>query len=103
MAKASKIDLALLKKLVGELETSIQTADGIKSDATADTTTDYVVEMSKAAGLAAGVMQEASLLILDIHGLVYSSQGLPGSKGTGGDALLDKILGSFGKGGGNTN
>lgn len=103
MAKASKIDLLLLKKLVGELETSIQTADGIKGDAEPNNT-DYVVEMSKAAGLAAGVMQEASLLILDIHGLVYSSQGLPGSKSTGGDALLDKILGSFGgKGGGNTN
>jgi hypothetical protein len=100
MAKPSKIDLELLKKLVGELEVSLQTADGIKS-ATEVNNTDYVVEMSKAAGLAAGVMQEASLLILDIHGLVYSNQGTA-SKGST-DALLDKILGPFGKGGGNTN
>ena len=102
MAKPIKIDLELLKKLVGELEVSLQTADGMKS-ATEVNGTDYVVEMSKAAGLAAGVMQEASLLILDIHGLVYSSQGLAGSKGSSTDALLDKILGPFGKGGGNTN
>lgn len=69
MSKA-KVNLDLLKKLVGELESSLQNSEAVKSD-----NNEYVVELSKAAGLAAGVMQEASLLVLDIHALTQLSPG----------------------------
>lgn len=94
MSKVTKVDLSLLKQLVGELESFLATADGIKSD-TETSNNEYVVEMFKAAGLAAGIMQESSMLVMDIQMAVRSSQG-PASKG--GDPL-DKILGVL-KGGG---
>ncbi len=95
MAKTNKVDLTLLKKLVGELEISLQAAEEEKVDQDHN---EYVVEMSKAAGLAAGVMQESSLLIMDIHGLIYGSTTNASTK----NDLLDKILGPL-KGGGTTN
>lgn len=68
MSKVNKVNLDLLKKLVGELESSLNTAEGVKSDHN-----EYVVELSKAAGLAAGVMQEASFLVLDIHSMTQQA------------------------------
>lgn len=97
MGKNSKIDLLLLKKLVGELESTLATAEGIKADSqdTQDIT-DYVVEMQKAAGLAAGVMTEAGLLVGDIAASVRASQG-----GSPDKDPLAKIIGALkGSGGG---
>ena len=90
-----KVDLDLLKKLVSELEASLTAAEGIKERK--DNVKDYIVELSKAQGLAAGVMKESSLLIMDIQALVSSVQA-PSSKGD----LISQLLGPL-KGGGNTN
>ena len=88
---AKKIDLTLLKKLVGELESTLATAEGIKNDA--GDVNEYVVEMQKGAGLAAGVMTEATLLIGDIAVAVRS--------GTSPDKdPLATILGALKGGGG---
>lgn len=89
-----KVDLTLLKKLVGELETSLATVDSINTDTNPDVN-ELTVEASKAAGLAAGVMRESSSLILDIDDLVRGSQS-PKPKSD----LLDKLQGLLGKPGG---
>lgn len=88
------IDLKLLKKLVGELESSIQVAESIKTSIDFDAA-EYIVEMSKAAGLCAGVMSEAGMLIGDMQQATLAVQS-PSAEKT---ALLDKILGPL-KGGG---
>lgn len=95
MTKETKsIDLTLLKRLVGELETSLQVAEGIKTSVDVDVA-EYIVEMSKAAGLCAGVMSEAGMLIGDLQQATLSVQSPSADK----TALLDKILGPL-KGGG---
>lgn len=86
-----KVDLGLLKKLFGELEVSLTLADGIV-ETDKDT---YFVEMSKSAGLAAGLMQEASLLIIDIYAVANANQ--PG--GAKNDFLNNPLFGGL-KGGG---
>lgn len=92
-----KVDLTLLKKMIAELETSLNLAEKIKADTTIDKN-ESVIEFSKAAGLAAGIMTEAGLLVGDIQG---RSLGLPAS-GNKADIFLDKIFPSN-KGSGNTN
>lgn len=90
MAKPEvKVDLTVLKKLVGELESTLNTAYAIASAANPDNA-ERVVELSKAAGLCAGIMQESSLLVLDIHAVVRGTQP-PVDEGD----LLSKILGSI--------
>lgn len=102
MSKANKIDLTLLKKLVGELENSLTTADGIRS-AEGDIT-EFVVELAKAAGLAAGVMQEAGMLIGDIQSQVMAVQSPSPTKSDFLEKLLGGLKGGGGPlGGGNTN
>jgi hypothetical protein len=94
---SKKVDLTLLKRLVAELESAVNTAESIKTDVnTTDKDVELVVEASKAAGLAAGVMQEAGLLIMDIHALMDG--GPPLKK----NDLIDKLLGSL-KGPGSSN
>lgn len=88
-----KVDLTLLKKLIGELENHLNTAGGIQ-DSEGDIQ-EYIVEMSRAAGLAAGVMSEASLVIGDIHGAVRALSA-PAPKNTD---FLEKILGGLTGGG----
>lgn len=95
MAK-NKIDLTIVKRLLAELEATLATAEGINTDVNADKV-EYVVEMNKATGLAAGVMTEAGLLMGDIQSLIQGA----GSSATKAD-FLEKLLGSL-KGPGNTN
>jgi hypothetical protein len=92
MAKETKIDLDILKRLVGELESTLATAEGIKADK-ADVK-DYIVEMSKAAGLAAGIMAEAGALVGDMQHAVWHSTAPKGK-----DDALSKLLAGL-KGGG---
>jgi hypothetical protein len=99
--KTNKVDLTLLKKLVGELESSLTTADGIKT-AEGDVT-EYIVELSKAAGLTAGVMQEAGMLIGDIQSQVMQVQSPGPAKSDFLEKLLGGIKGGGLTGGGNTN
>jgi hypothetical protein len=91
----NKVDLTTLKRLVAELEATLNTADGIKTDVASDKV-EYVVEMNKATGLAAGVMMESAMLMGDIQHFIQGA-GAP-SKAD----FLEKILGPL-KGGGNTN
>lgn len=95
MSKA-KVDLTLLKRMVAELESSLTTAESIKTDVNADKV-EWVVEMNKATGLAAGVMTEAGLLMGDIQQII---QGVPGSASK--QDFLEKLLGGL-KGPGSTN
>lgn len=96
MTKEKKpIDLTLLKRLVSELETMLTASEAIDSKANKD---DLVVEMSKAAGIAAGVMSEAMALIGDIQ---YVASAGTGSVASGQD-LLGKLMSGF-KGPGNAN
>lgn len=91
-----KIDLTTLKRLVSELEATLSTAEGIQTDVPSDKV-EYIVEMNKATGLAAGVMMEAALLMGDIQHLIQRA-GAPASKSD----FLEKILGGL-KGPGSTN
>ena len=100
MTPKTKADLTLLKRLMAELESSLDTANGINTDVESDLN-EYVVELSKAAGLCAGIMQEASMLVIDISSQVRSSQAPSSNKGT---EFLEKILGPLkGGSGGSTN
>lgn len=94
MAKG-KIDLATIKRLLAELESTIATAEGINTDVNADKI-EYVVEMNKATGLAAGVMTEAAIVMGDLQDLIRGA-GAP-SKAD----FLEKLLGTL-KGPGHTN
>lgn len=89
---SGKVDLTLLKKLIGELENHLNTAGGIQ-DAEGDIQ-EYIVEMSRAAGLAAGVMSEAGLVIGDIQQAIRVLSTPP--KNTD---FLEKILGGLTGGG----
>ncbi len=88
MAK-NKVDLTIVKRLLAELEATLATAEGINTDVNADKV-EYVVEMNKATGLAAGVMTEAGLLMGDIQSLIQGA----GSSTTKAD-FLEKLLGSL--------
>lgn len=92
----SKVDLSLLKRLVGELDSMIAAAEGMSTDVKADKN-EWVLELSKATGVAAGIMTEAGLLMGDIQHLIAGSPaGAPKSD------LLEKLFGGL-KGPGNTN
>jgi hypothetical protein len=93
---SNKIDLTLLKRLVSELESTLNTAEGIKTDVQANKI-EWVVELDKATGLAAGIMTEAGMLAGDIQHL---TQGNPATNKQ--QDLLEKIFGGL-KGTGNTN
>jgi hypothetical protein len=93
-----KVDLTLLKRLVSELETSVSTMDTLGDKTfSKENGVELAVEASKAAGVAAGVMQEAGMLILDIQNLVQGSQ-MSKSKSD----LMEKIMGTL-KGPGTSN
>lgn len=90
-----QVDLTLLKRLVAELESTLNTVEGIRN-APSSNKVEMNVEASKAVGLASGIMQESGLLIMDIHAMLGATG--PSTKGD----LLDKLLGSL-KGPGTTN
>lgn len=88
--KLPKIDLSILKKLVEHLESGIAEAETIREGETPDQG-DYIVAMSKVAGLAAGVSQEGTMLVGDIHALIkMSQQPLPKTPD-----FLEKLLGGI--------
>ena len=87
------INLGLLKDLVSALEKSTNHSEKIKED-DSFTHSDFVIEMSKVAGLLSGIIQESTMLILDAQQVVKLSQQPPAPKS---GELLDKLLGSFPK------
>lgn len=96
MSKNAKVDLKLLKRLVGELEASLATADGIKEDTEAaeGDVQEYIVEMSKCIGLVTGVVAEATCLLGDIQVAIGYAQSPPKS-----DPLSKLLAGIKGSGG----
>jgi len=69
MSNKQQVSLVLLKKLVGELETSLNIANNISAD-TELQTHEFISELARASGLANVVMQEAHLLVKDIYQLI---------------------------------
>ncbi len=96
MPKA-KIDLTILKRMVSELESSIQKAEAITGTTSADKV-ETIVELNKATGLAAGVLTEAGLLMADIQHLVAGGATSESSK----QDFIKQLLGGL-KGPGNAN
>ena len=73
MSKKINVDTTLLKKLVGELDVLLASAQSAKDSISREdrnTINAFIIEMQKAAGLSSGVAQEAAGLIADITGEV---------------------------------
>jgi predicted house-cleaning NTP pyrophosphatase (Maf/HAM1 superfamily) len=87
-----KVDLTLLKQLVAELETTMATADLMPVDSTTSNN-DYVIEMSKAIGLASGAALEATMLVSDIQLIIKKAASPSPSKEDGLKGLLDMLKG----------
>lgn len=79
----SQIDLSILKKLVTALEEQIAVSEKSKSGSA-----DYITELSKASGIALGIVQEATLLAGDLQTLSRKASA-PAPD------FLDKILGKL--------
>ena len=96
--KEVKVSLELLKKFVTELETQMKVSETILSEKKEGTVNDYVIEMSKAMGLAAGIAKEATLLVADCRAAIKVNAS-PSNAAS--DDLAD-LLGALGGGGGLT-
>ncbi len=88
MSKLPPLDLTILKKLVSELEEGSIRSSEIKLT-TDKPPVDYIVEMSKVAGLVSGIVTECTLLIGDVSALVKMSQQPTPAKSSN---LFDSIL-----------
>jgi hypothetical protein len=63
--KVTNVNLDLLKKLVSELDALILSSEALKKESIFDKD-QYLVELSKAAGVCSGIFQESALLVADI-------------------------------------
>lgn len=88
--KLPKIELTLLKKLVSELETSLNTVQELPFDER-DQFNTFITELAKTSGLAAGVAQEATALVKDMYQVSTMAQkpAMP----LGGQDLLSELFG----------
>lgn len=87
MNKLPKVDLVLLKKLVVELESTLESCEKIKSEENFDST-NFTIEMCKSTGLITGIIQESSMLIGDLQTIVKASQQTSSKTAD----FLDKIM-----------
>jgi len=85
--KLPKIELTLLKKLVGELETALTATQELPLDEK-DQVFHFITELSKATGLASGIAQEATALIKDMYQVSAMSQK-PAMPAAGADYLAE--------------
>lgn len=88
--KLPKIELTLLKKLVGELEIAINAAQELPVDEK-EQVHHFISELSKASGLAAGVAQEATALVKDMYQVSAMSQ--KPAPAMGGQDFLAELFG----------
>lgn len=100
------IDLTLLDKFVAELRAGLAAAKAVQEKPDGEPH-DYLVELAKASGLAASVMQEAGMLVGDIQQTMRKVQGGAPSPG---EDLLSQLFPPGGSGplggpfgGGNSN
>jgi len=90
---ATKVDLSLLKKLTEELEQGLNAAEEKRAAGSSSHNLEYLVELSKAMGLASSIAFESAALMQDIRVLISQGQG-PSKE----DAIA-KLLGSLSGGG----
>ena len=76
MNSLSKINLTLLKKMVDELNDYIDQSDQLRNqiEQNPDVAHKFILEMQKATGLVAGIIQESTFLMKDISTHVVSVQ-----------------------------
>lgn len=74
MSTLPKINITLLKRLVEELESTLNFSEDLQQELSANKN-EYVIEMSKALGIATGITLEASMLIMDIQTLTQTASG----------------------------
>lgn len=79
----SPVDLKILKTLSAALAEALETADLAKDD-----NTKYVVELSKAAGVALGIVNEATMLTGDIQ-MLAKKASVPPTIGV--QSIFDKL------------
>jgi hypothetical protein len=93
---ASKIDLTLLKRLVAELETMVETCSVMTTDSK-ERAQDTIVELAKASGIAANISQEGALLMKDLYAAIAAANQGAYLAGVSSDekSLLD-LLGVLG-------
>jgi len=94
--KLPKIELKLLKKLVSELEAAMVAAQERPTEKEEEVH-NFITEMSKVSGLAAGVAQEAGALVKDCYQVSRIAQQ-PATDLLGMDSLVDLLGGSGGSG-----
>lgn len=90
-----KVNLELLKKLVDSLEKTVNGAEELREN----NVQDYIIEMSKATGLATSTMLEATALVSDIQNAIAATQSPTASSKS--DPLVKLLTGL--KGGPNKN
>jgi len=90
--KGLKVSLVLLKKFVSELETAMKVSETIMEERKEGTINDYVVEMYKGMGLAAGIAREATLLVGDCRAAIKANT----SPAVGATDDLADLLGALG-------
>ncbi len=89
-----KIDLSLLRTLVTEFEGLISSAEVLQNEPSFDKNT-YIAQLSKAAGVASSLMQEAALLVMDCqHEILGQSKDPAGAKMDLLSSLLSPLKGT---------
>lgn len=91
--KEVKVSLVLLKQLVASLESSLEAADAMVEAREPGKVNEYVIEMSKCMGVAAGIVQEATLVVGDIQAATRLNT-MPGAAGK--DEGLSSLLSILG-------
>lgn len=79
------VDLTLIKKLVAELESSLNVAKLHLKD---NNRNDFIIEMAKSAGVTSGIIAEAYMLVGDISKESIGVSGQPTNKDDPFGALL---------------
>ena len=91
------IDLTLLKKLLGELETQLSDAEQIPT-LTGTDEHNYFAALAKASGLCSGVIQEATGLIADCYRAMQLANGAKASSSE--ESVMSLVSKALGKSGG---
>jgi len=91
MSDKAKINLSLLKKLVSELEKSVELLEGIPIDKE-EGLVNYITEVARASGLAGIVVQEAKMLVKDMYTLIQLASGPTPPSESDVIAELDKMF-----------
>lgn len=94
--KDVKVSLVLLKQLVESLETSLNATEAIAEERDPARINEYVIEMSKCMGIAAGLVQESTLIVGDIQAATRLNTVPSAKKGDGLSDLLSILGGKSG-------